>query len=271
MERISVITGASSGIGAAIALALGREYHLMITSSSEKKLVETLGNLRGKGIVADGVLCDVARREDAQKLAKAAEMLGTIANVVNCAGVPPGRTDTEKVFAISAMGTAYMMEAFFPIMQSGSVAINFSSAGAHLTPQAYIPQDALQLDPLKPEFLETNLELLRRLGEKGAGMAYVNAKWFVRDYSARSAFRYGKKGVRIISISPGTIITPLYYDVKTSADKQLPQIPLGRHGRPEEVAELIAFLVSDKASFITGVNIQIDGGAIAGMTLPQLD
>jgi NAD(P)-dependent dehydrogenase (short-subunit alcohol dehydrogenase family) len=128
------------------------------------------------------------------------------------------------------------------------------------------------LDPLKPEFAETNLEPLRQAGEKGAGMAYVNSKWFIRDYSARSATRYAKKGIRIVSISPGTILTPLYYlDAKTSADKMLAKTPLGRHGRPEEVADVIAFLVGDKASFITGVNIQIDGGAAAGLTLPQLE
>jgi NAD(P)-dependent dehydrogenase (short-subunit alcohol dehydrogenase family) len=271
LKKISVITGASSGMGAAITLALGREYHLLITSSNEKKLEDTLADLRGKGIAVDGVVCDVAQREYVQRLAKKAEELGEIANVVNCAGVAPGRAATEKIFTLNALGTAYIMEAFFPIMQSGSVLINFSSTAPYLVPESSIPQDALRLDPLKPEFREKNLELLHQAGERGAGMAYVNSKWFVKDYSARNAARYGKKGVRIISISPGTILTPMYYlDAKTSADNMLSKTPLGRHGRPEEVAEVIAFLVSDKASFITGVNIQIDGGAAAGMTLPQL-
>ncbi|MDR2738936.1 MAG: SDR family oxidoreductase, partial [Treponema sp.] len=269
--KISVITGASSGMGAAIALVLGQEYHLLITSSSEKKLEDTLESLRGKGIAADGVVCDVSQRDHVQSLAKEAEALGEIANVVNCAGVAPARSAAEKVFAINAMGTVYLTEAFFPIMKSGSVLINFSSTAPDSVPGIPIPTETLRMDPLKPEFLETNLELLRKLGEKGGGMAYIHSKWFVKDYSARSAARFGKKGVRIISISPGNILTPMYYnDAKATSDSMLPKTPLGRHGRPEEVADVTAFLVSGKASFITGVNIQIDGGLVAGITLPQL-
>jgi NAD(P)-dependent dehydrogenase (short-subunit alcohol dehydrogenase family) len=272
LKKISVITGASSGMGAAITLALGREYHLLITSSNEKKLEDTLSSLRGKGIAVDGVVCDVAQREHVQKLVKEAETLGEIANVVNCAGIAPAHATAEKVFTVNAMGTAYLMEAFLPIMKAGSVLINFSSTAPYIVPESSIPKDTLRLDPRKPDFLEKNLELLRQAGERGGGMAYVNSKWFVKDYAARSAARFGKKGVRIISISPGNITTPMYYnESKESSDSMLPKTPLGRHGRPEEIGDVVAFLVSGKASFITGVDIQIDGGVAAGITLPQLD
>jgi NAD(P)-dependent dehydrogenase (short-subunit alcohol dehydrogenase family) len=62
-----------------------------------------------------------------------------------------------------------------------------------------------------------------------------------------------------------------YNDFKTSGDTMLLKTPLGRHGQPEEIAEVVSFLVGDKASFITGVDIQIDGGVAAGITLPQLE
>ena len=271
MRKISVITGASSGIGSAVANYLGHEYDLMITSSSPNRLEETISHLQEMGFTANGVVCNVSDRNDVQALAREAKKLGEIANVVNCAGIAPAKASPEKVFEVNALGTAYIVEAFFPLMLRESVMINFSSTSPYLVPQSSIPVDLLRIDPLSSEFLKKNLKFIEQFGERAGGMAYINSKWFVKDYSARNAMRFGKKGARIVSVTPGNITTPMYYrDAKQSSDNMLPKTPLGRHGNPSEVGELLAFLVSEKASFITGIDIQIDGGVAAGITLVQL-
>lgn len=275
MKEVSVITGATSGIGAAAAELLGKEYQLVIAGSNAERLDSSLKKLRNKGITAIAVLCDVSDRNQVQELACEALKQGEIGNVVHAAGVVPARFDykAERVLEVNALGTAYMVDTFFPIMDSGSVMVNLSSTAPYTIPAFSPPVDILRLDPLTPEFFEKTLTLCNQFtGKSIGGMAYVYSKWFAADYSARNAARFGRKGVRILSVSPGNIMTPLYYDyAREASDSMLEKTPVGRHGFPEEVAELIAFLVSEKAGFMTGIDVTCDGGVVAGLTLPQIE
>lgn len=272
MNKISVVTGASSGIGRAIAEALGEKNDLFIASSNQERLDSSLKYFREKGIAANGVVCNVSNRQQVKKFAESACSTGEISCIVNAAGIGHGCGSAKKIFSVNALGTAYLMDAFFPNLLDGSVVVNISSLSPYMVPPTAIPMDLLRIDPFDDEFLEKNVEFCG--GDENpsaAGRAYLNAKWFVMDYTARNASRFGKKGVRILSVAPGTILTPMYYnEAKETADKMLLKTPLGRHGKPEEVAKMVAFLVSDDASFITGVDIKCDGGAAAGLTLPQL-
>lgn len=271
-KKISVVTGATSGIGEAVAYILGKKYELLITSSNKSRLENTLKKLRNNGISANGIVCDISNRDDVQMLARESEKLGDIINIVNAAGVAPARFDVKRVIEIDALGTAYIIEEFYPIMKEGSVLLNISSTAPLAVPSFIPPIEILRMDPFTPEFLDKLLnECNKYSGKSAGGMAYMFSKWFVKDYTARNATRFGKKGIRILSVAPGNIMTPMYYnDAKETSDSMLDKTPLGRHGYPEEVAKLIAFLVSDKASFMTGVDVICDGGVVAGLTLPQI-
>jgi NAD(P)-dependent dehydrogenase (short-subunit alcohol dehydrogenase family) len=203
--------------------------------------------------------------------AKQASEMGEIGAVVNAAGISPATATAREVFLINAVGAAYVQEAFFTYIGQGSVYINLSSSAPFMIPDSYIPVDDLRLDPLSEEFIEKNVANFDKNEDhyRAAGMAYSLSKWWVKDWTGRSAMMFGKKGARIVSISPGNITTPMYYnETKSECDRSLPFTALGRHGKPKEVGDLIAFLVSEKASFITGVNYQIDGGWISTQMLP---
>lgn len=270
-KKLGIVTGGSKGMGYAVAEKLGKEYDILITARNSNVLDSAAEALREKGITVYCHAMDISNREQVKELAEIAKGIGDIACVVNSAGIDPSKDDPKTVFSVNALGTAYMMEEFYPILNEGSVYINFSSMSPYLVPASSIPVDILRLNPFSSEFLEKSIECCERLGGGASGFAYVMSKWFVRDYTARSATRFARKGIRIISVAPGNIVTPMYMNSKSSSDAMLPKTPMGRHGRPEEVGDLVSFLASDKASFICGIDVQIDGGCTAGMTLPQLD
>jgi len=272
VNKLAVITGAASGMGNNAAIRLGGIYDILMTDINKDSLEVEAQTLRDRGITVYTFPCNVANREQVTKLAEYATQCGTVGCVVHAAGIAPGpKAVAEQIFTINAMGTAYMTEAFFPVLDQGGVMINVASMSSYMS-TGHVPYDLLRLNPFQPEFLEKNLVVFSAMeAAQAPGFAYLVSKHFVRDYTARNAMRFGKRGVRILSISPGNIMTPMYFnEVKDSCDSMLPQTPIGRHGKPEEISDLIAFLVSSQAAFITGIDVLCDGGCVAGMTMDQV-
>jgi NAD(P)-dependent dehydrogenase (short-subunit alcohol dehydrogenase family) len=99
------------------------------------------------------------------------------------------------------------------------------------------------------------------------GFAYSISKNFVTWYCSSQAAKFGHRGGRIVSVSPGTIDTAMgRLEERTGSGAIADQSALRRIGRPEEIAEVLAFCASDKASYLTGIDIACDGGALAAMT-----
>ena len=163
------------------------------------------------------------------------------------------------------MGTALLLEAFEPLVEPGSAAVCFSSSSAYQVALGGIDAELQTLvsDPRAPGFLDAAVERL-----PDSGLAYAWAKRGVIAVAARAAVAWGRRGGRVNSLAPGLIDTPMG---RQEAEQQpvmklmLEKTPLERLGQPAEVAAVVAFLLSDSASFISGIDLLVDGGMLQGL------
>ena len=158
-------------------------------------------------------------------------------------------------------------------MGEGSCILNVSSMSAYMLPEANIPRQLYQLSLQSTEaFLAAANQMLSAVPEESrTGMAYTISKNFVVWFTSRMAVRYGKKGIRIVSISPGTFKTPMGEIEGEQAASFALRGAMGRLGEPEEIAKMMAFMVSDECSYLCGVDILYDGGSVAAMKAMQED
>ena len=240
--KIAVVTGGSSGIGLATAKRFVEEgAHVVITGRREKELKEAAASIK-KNVTT--VVGDVSRLEDLDRLyAVVKEKHGHIDVLFANAGwgeVAPVITATEahfdKTFDLNAKGTFFTVQKALPLFKDGGSIILTSSV-------ANVRGDA-------------------------AFTAYAASKAAVRNFARGWTMELKDRNIRVNSMSPGAIDTPalatttgLTAEQAEQAVAQLTsQIPLGRRGKPEEIAAAVVFLASDESSYITGVDLAIDGG-----------
>lgn len=277
MKQLTVITGGAGGMGRAIAKKLGPEYDLVLADRSEEALTKAVAELDALGITAHTCVVDISSKEDVEKLAAFAADLGDIKNVIHTAGVSPTNTKAEEVLKINGLGTMYMTEAFYPRMAGGGAMINFGSVAAYTLEPQEEWYDVFD-ECAEPDFYDKLLELVAPFQGDDfayAGTCYAIIKRFVIYYTQKNVARFAEKNTRILSVSPGSYLTPMHQlliDLEPdTADCQLDLIPAGRWGHPYEIAELIGFLVSPGAGFISGVDILADGAQTANTFVEQLD
>lgn len=265
MKQICVVTGGGSGMGLETAKLVGKEQKIILVGRTVSKLQNALNELHALGIEAEAYPCDAGDREAVDKLAQYAAAQGNVKTVVHAAGVSPHMADALKIFKINAVGTININEAFGAVMGEGSCILNVSSMSGYMVPEANVPRQvyALALTDVAA-FEGAAAQMLNAVPpERSTGMAYIISKNFVIWYTAKIALRYGKKGIRVVSISPGTFSTPMGEVEGEEAASFALAGALGRVGKPEEIAKMMAFMVSDACSYLTGTDILYDGGSIA--------
>ena len=268
MNRVSVITGGAGGMGVATAKIVGRDNLVVLGDVRQDRLETAAAALADLDIVATVINCDVTDREAVRQLFDTASSLGTVASVVHAAGVSPSMGDADYVTRTNALGTVNVNEAFFEIAGEGSAIVNVASMAAHLLPDEMVPTDTFPLALQDHDrFLTDMLAACNIVPEEmRSGIAYAVSKNFVRWYSTAQAERFNGRGLRIVSVSPGSVDTEMgRLEEQAGAGAMVADAAVPRWGKAEEMAELFAFCVSDKAGYLTGTDILNDGGVVASM------
>ncbi len=241
--KVAVVTGGSRDIGRAIAIRLASEGAKVVVNyfNSAAGANETVSAITKSGGTAVAIKADVSSLEQIEFLKE--EVLKNFGDkidiLVNNAGGLFARKTLQEfdeeffdlVMGVNFKSTVFMSKTFVPLMKDGGSIINLSSQAA-------------------------------RDGGGGGSALYSSSKGAVTTFTRAMAKELGPKGIRVNAVCPGLIGTKFHDDFTKDEvrTKVAANTPLKREGSPEEVADVVAYLASEEASFITGNNIDINGG-----------
>jgi NAD(P)-dependent dehydrogenase (short-subunit alcohol dehydrogenase family) len=265
MKQVIVVIGAGS-IGQAIARRVSAGKHVLLADLKQENADSAAKVLSDAGFEVTTAIVDVSSRTSVEALVNTATCIGAVTGVIHAAGVSPSQAPPETILLVDLYGTALVLEAFGNVIAPGGSAVVIASQSGHRLPALTAEQDkALAVTPVE-ELL--GLEMLQPEKVTDPLNAYQISK---RANSLRvmaEAIRWGKRGARVNTISPGIIFTPLAKEELSGPRgegyrRMIDSCAAKRGGTPDEVGAVGALLMGPEGTFITGSDILMDGGVTA--------
>ncbi|MGC1951402.1 MAG: SDR family oxidoreductase [Gammaproteobacteria bacterium] len=272
MTDVIVVIGAGS-IGQAIARRVSAGKHVLLSDLRKENADAAAKVLSEAGFEVSTAIADVSSRESVHALVETATVLGSITGVIHAAGVSPTQASPATILKVDLFGTALVLEEFGNVIACGGAGVVIASQSGHrlpaLTPEqdkalATTPaDDLLALPMLQPERVTDSLHAYQ-ISKHGNSLRVM-----------AEAVKWGKRGTRINTISPGIIITPLAKDELTGPrgagyKRMIELSAVGRAGTPDEVGTVGALLMGPDGAFITGSDFLMDGGVTAAYWFGEL-
>ncbi|HUN53823.1 MAG TPA: SDR family oxidoreductase [Smithella sp.] len=272
MKNVIAVIGAGS-IGQAIARRVSAGKHVLLADLRQENADAAAKVLGDAGFEVSTAAVDVSLRESIHALVETATAIGAITGIIHAAGVSPTQASPSVILKVDLYGTALVLEEFGNVIAQGAAGVVIASQSGHRLPALTSEQNRALATTPADELL--SLPFLQPEQVKDSLYAYQLAK---RGNSLRvmaEAVRWGKRGARINTISPGIIITPLAKDELTGPRgegyRRMIQISAaGRAGTPDEVGTVGALLMGPDGAFITGSDFLMDGGVTAAYWYGEL-
>ncbi|WP_285017816.1 SDR family oxidoreductase [Novosphingobium sp. fls2-241-R2A-195] len=266
---LAVVIGAG-GMGLAVARRMAQTHRVLLADIDGEAARAQADSLARDGADVHPLACDVTDTGAVAALSRMAEGLGGFRCLVHVAGLSIAADDFARILAVNLRGPALVATALRPLARPGASAILIASLAAHSARPSPALIEVLAM-PAAPDLAD---RVAGVLGAENAtpAAAYALSKVGLLQMARREAADWGRVGARIVSLSPGLIATPmgaLAYEKSAGKRAMFAQTPLSREGAMSEIADAVEFLASDRASFISGTDLLVDGGLSAALGYPQ--
>jgi NAD(P)-dependent dehydrogenase (short-subunit alcohol dehydrogenase family) len=272
MKNVNVVVGAGS-IGQAIARRVSAGKHVLLADLRQENADAAAKTLADAGFDVSTATVDVSSRASVEALVATAAAIGEIAGLIHAAGVSPTQASPATILKVDLYGTALVLEQFGNVIARGGAGVVIASQSGHRLPPLSVEQNAalamtpvealLKLPMLQPDQVTDPLHAYQ-ISKRGNSLRVM-----------AEAVRWGKRGARVNTISPGIIITPLANDElrgpRGAGYRRMIEVSAaGRAGTPDEVGNVGALLMGSDSAFITGSDFLMDGGVTAAYWFGEL-
>lgn len=263
---LALVVGACGGMGLACARRLAQDYHVILSDMNLPLLQQHAADMRAEGYSVSIGECDISEPNAVAGLMElvrtSARQHGPLRALAHVVGLSPVAGDWRRIMTVNLVGAARIAAAVEPLLEQGAGVFVSSMAG-------HFAEDLSALLPLLDQPFAEDLcdQLQARLaGPITPVRSYQISKFMLNRLCRKQAAAWGARGNRIVSLSPGLIATPMGLREFSNSPQKLDLLkasPLQRQGSLQEICDVVAFLLSARASFISGTDILVDGGLTA--------